>query len=563
MASEYIYTLPIMATGAKTFTMPKGFEEEVEIHCWGAGGGLGRGGQATPGGGGGYAKKTATIQEGDVVTFSVGQPGTNGSYPLGGSGGLSFIGRRYGGGNSAEAWDEDADSGAGGGGGGASIVEVNGTIVCAGAGGGGASGYGEDNSGRQAGKPGGSWNALSSKTTGGDALRASSSGGGGGGGYPKGGAAGYGVGDDNYAGPQAGSGGQNYGDTTQAGSGALPGGRTSQYYPGASRGKSEYPGYIVLVFKRKFNVSIKNPDGSGDWVNLDAAYTKVKGSWKLVQQAFTKVDGEWKSILSNNPISLAEYIPARQSVSVTISANKDDYRLIDDVVADPNYLEGYTDVSVTIDPGVVIKGNKTPTAFGISGFFTGDRITLTNGGTIAGRGGSGGRGGYTYQQSKSYSTAAPTPGGNGGNALVLEHKTVLINNGVIQAGGGGGGGGSSSRTTNKGSAVYVNGGQGGGGAAYGTGANAGTLSAGGAGQVVSGAGDGGAGGAPGVKGGTGGAGTDGASVSSWQPYAAGAPGGDPGWAILGADRVIFSVTGTITGSTGIVRSGTIDVYRVV
>ena len=553
MASEYIYTLPILETGAKTFTMPKGFEEEVEIHCWGAGGGLGRGGQATPGGGGGYAKKTATIQEGDVVTLSVGQPGTNGSYPLGGSGGLSFIGRKYGGGNSAEAWDEDADSGAGGGGGGASIVEVNGTIVCAGAGGGGASGYGEDNSGRQAGKPGGSWNALSSKTTGGDALRASASGGGGGGGYPKGGAAGYGVGDDNYAGPQAGSGGQNYGDTTEAGSGALPGGRTSQYYPGASRGKSEYPGYIVLVFRRKFNVSIKNPDGSGDWVNLDAAYTKVAGSWKLVQQAFTKVDGEWKSILSNTPISLATYIPARQSVSVTISANKDDYRLIDDVVADPNYLEGYTDVAVTVNGGVVIKGAKTVTAFGISGFFTGDRITLTNGGTIAGRGGKGGNGAYTYQQNKSTATANAEAGGQGGNGLVIEGVPVtLINNNIIQAGGGGGGGGGLQRSSNKNGTSYTNGGVGGGGAAYGTGANPGTLSAGGAGQTVSGAGNGGAGGAPGS------AGSAGTSSSS-----AGGAGGKPGWAILGADQVTFATAGTITGSSGVVRSGTIDVYRVV
>lgn len=552
MASEYIYTLPIMATGAKTFTMPKGFEEEVEIHCWGAGGGLGRGGQATPGGGGGYAKKTATIAEGDVVTLSVGQPGTNGGYPRGGSGGLSFIGRRYGGGNSAEAWDEDADSGAGGGGGGASIVEVNGTIVCAGAGGGGASGYGEDNSGRQAGKPGGSWNALSSRTTGGDAKRASASGGGGGGGYPKGGAAGYGVGDDNYAGPQAGSGGQNYGDTTEAGSGALPGGRTSQYYPGASRGKSQYPGYIVLVFKRKFNVSIKNPDGSGDWVNLDAAYTKVAGSWKLVQQAFTKVDGEWKSILSDTPISLAEYIPARQSVSVTISANKDDYRLINDVVADPNYLEGYTDVAVTVNGGVVIKGAKTVTAFGISGFFTGDRITLTNAGTIAGRGGNGGRGAYTYQQNKSQATRGAEAGGNGGNGLVIEGVPLtLINNGTIQAGGGGGGGGGLSRVNNKNSTSYTNGGQGGGGAAYGTGANPGTLSAGGAGAVSS-AGDGGTGGAPGV------AGSAGASSSS-----AGGAGGKSGWAILGADQVTFATEGTITGPSGVVRSGTIDVYRVV
>ena len=261
-------------------------------------------------------------------------------------------------------------------------------------------------SGRQPGKPGGSWNSLASGITGGDALRASASGGGGGGGYPKGGAAGYGVGDDVYAGPQAGSGGQNYGDTTEAGSGRLPGGRTSLYYPGASRGKSGYPGYIVLVFTRKFNAFIKNPaDDGSDWVNMDAAYTKVSGSWKLIQQAFTKVAGEWKSILSTSPVPLLTYVPDRVSVSVTISANQDDYRLINAVKADATYIEGYTDINVTVNAGVVIKGNKTPTAFGVSGFYTGDVITLTNNGTIAGRGGVGERGAYTYSSSKSVATA--------------------------------------------------------------------------------------------------------------------------------------------------------------
>jgi hypothetical protein len=554
MASEYIYTVVVNEAGPKTFTMPVGFETSVEIHAWGAGGGLGRGGLATPGGGGGYAKTVATIEAGDEVTLSVGQPGTNGSYPFGGTGGLSWIGRRYGGGNSAEAWDEDHDSGAGGGGGGASFVAVAGSVVVAGAGGGGASGVGEDFSGRQAGKPGGSWNSLvSSGTRGGDALRASASGGGGGGGYPKGGAAGYGVADDNYAGPQAGSGGQNYGDTTEAGSGALPGGRTSPYYPGASRGKSTYPGYIVMVFTRKFNASVKDPEDTGSgWINLDAAYTKVAGSWKLIQQAFTKVEGEWKSILSTNAVPILEYIPDRVTINHTINANTSDYRLINTISADPTYIEGYTDIVVTVDTGVVIRGQNTTTAFGIAGFYTGDTILLINDGTIAGRGGRGGRGAYTYTQSKSVATANATIGGRGGNGLVAEHNVTLINNNIIQAGGGGGGGGGLARTSNKSSSSYTNGGQGGGGAAYGVGANNGTLSAGGAGQTVSGAGDGGAGGAPGAKGSTG--------VSS---SSAGAAGGNPGWAILGADKITFSTVGTITGSSGIVRSGAIDVYRVV
>ena len=179
--------------------------------------------------------------------------------------------------------------------------------------------------------------------------------------------------------------------------------------------------------------------------------------------------------------------------------------------------------------------------------------TLTNAGTIAGRGGNGGRGAYTYQQNKSQATRGAEAGGNGGNGLVIEGVPVtLINNNIIQAGGGGGGGGGLQRSSNKNGASYTNGGQGGGGAAYGTGANPGTLSAGGAGQTVSGAGDGGAGGAPGS------AGSAGTSSSS-----AGGAGGKPGWAILGADQVTFTTVGTITGSSGVVRSGTIDVYRVV
>ena len=554
MASEYIYTVVVSEVGPKSFTMPVGFETSVEIHCWGAGGGLGRAGLGNPGGGGGYAKTVTTMSAGDEITLSVGQPGTNGSYPLGGTGGLSWIGRRYGGGNSAEAWDEDHDSGAGGGGGGASFVAVAGTAVCVGAGGGGASGVGEDMSGRQNGLPGGSWNSLvSSGTRGGDALNASASGGGGGGGYPKGGAAGYGVGDDVYAGPQAGSGGQNYGDTTQAGSGNLPGGRGVPYYPGASRGKGGYPGYIVLVFTRKFNAFIRNPaDDGSDWVNMDAAYTKVSGSWKLIQQAFTKVAGEWKSILSTTPVPLLTYTPDRVSIAITISANQNDYRLIDAVKADATYLEGYTDISVTVNAGVVIRGVASATAFGVSGFYAGDTITLTNNGTIAGRGGVGGRGAYTYSSSKSVATANATIGGNGANGLVTEYNLVLINNGVIQAGGGGGGGGGLTRTSNKSGSSYTNGGQGGGGAAYGTGANNGTLSAGGAGQTVSGAGNGGTGGAPGASG------SAGASSSS-----AGAAGGKPGWAILGAERITYSTVGTLTGSLGVVRTSAIDVYRVV
>lgn len=272
--ADITYTIILREQGIKAFTMPQGYWPDVEIHCWGAGGGKGRG--ANPGGGGGYAKATANIYEGDEVTLQIGQPGTNGGYPAGGVGGVDPSYRLFRGGNSSSAYDEDADTGAGGGGGGASWVAVNGIMACCGAGGGGASGYGEDNSGRQAGLPGGvTTNGLNTDTRGGDAPAGWAPGGGGGGGYPYGGKAGYSVGDDNYSGPAAGSGGQNYGNVTVAGSGSLPGGRTVSYYPGNHVGEQNYPGYVVMVLRKKLQAFIKNADGGGNWSNIAAVYTKT------------------------------------------------------------------------------------------------------------------------------------------------------------------------------------------------------------------------------------------------------------------------------------------------
>ena len=126
--ADIIYTITLQDIGIKAFTMPMGFWPDVEIHCWGAGGGSGRGG--AKGGGGGYAKTTANIYEGDEVSLQIGQPGTNGSYPTGGKGGVDNSYRLFRGGNSSDAYDEDADAGAGGGGGGASWVAVNDAYVC-------------------------------------------------------------------------------------------------------------------------------------------------------------------------------------------------------------------------------------------------------------------------------------------------------------------------------------------------------------------------------------------------------------------------------------------------
>ena len=75
-------------------------------------------------------------------------------------------------------------------------------------------------------------------------------------------------------------------------------------------------------------------------------------------------------------------------------------------------------------------------------------------GTIAGRGGDGGRGGYVQD-----SNTAPQSGQNGGNAVLATYPITINNQGTIAGGGGGGGGG-------KASSSHI-GGSGGGGAPYG------------------------------------------------------------------------------------------------
>jgi hypothetical protein len=86
-------------------------------------------------------------------------------------------------------------------------------------------------------------------------------GGGGGGGFPKGGQFG-------------GRGGQNFGNVMIAGSGSVSGGKDVSVYPNKVIGDAGYPGYIAIVFRKRLNILIKNPDSSGDWVNV-VPYVKV------------------------------------------------------------------------------------------------------------------------------------------------------------------------------------------------------------------------------------------------------------------------------------------------
>jgi len=299
---EYVYIVRNDSTGT-AFFMPEGFESNVTVHLWGAGGGQGY--SSTSGGGGGYVTSTLSLSEGDFVEIFVGNPGTNGARELGGVGGTSgpvtglnayvSLNGKTADNSAPTGYNDDNNIGAGGGGGGATAVIVNGNVIVAAAGGGGGAG----GSGYQIGTAGNPGGVQTSPTGGsqfgggGHANSNYATGGGGGGGYPNAGENGYNVGDDvsglpTGRGPAGGQGGYNYGgNTTVNGSGSVAGGNTTEYYPttltttprsGSFIANAGYPGYAVLILERKFNVNIK--DSSNTWKKVTAAYVKLPSSTK-------------------------------------------------------------------------------------------------------------------------------------------------------------------------------------------------------------------------------------------------------------------------------------------
>jgi hypothetical protein len=104
------------------------------------------------------------------------------------------------------------------------------------------------------------------------------------------------------------------------------------------------------------------------------------------------------------------------------------------------YKTGKSDITITINAGVIITSTSTATpALTITGAAVGDTITIVNNGYIFGMGGGGGTGG-------GYNTGGPgLPGGSGGPAIQLTSLTGIPisvkNYGVISGGSGGGGGG--------------------------------------------------------------------------------------------------------------------------
>ena len=141
--------------------------------------------------------------------------------------------------------------------------------------------------------------------------------------------------------------------------------------------------------------------------------------------------------------------------TVTLAANSANYTFNPAKVT--GYIAGKTDAILIINTGIYVYATTTAGAgLTVSGWATGDTVTVINNGYIIGRGGNG-AGGGSYNGS---------PGGAGGIAISLSKSISITNNSYIAGGGGGGGEG----PDNGGS--YATGGGGGGGAG---GGNGGTI----------------------------------------------------------------------------------------
>lgn len=236
----------------------------------------------------------------------------------------------------------------------------------------------------------------------------------------------------------------------------------------------------------------------------------------------------------------------RKLIVLTIAANTQNYTL--NPAACAGYIAGITDVTFTINSGIIIGSASTGSAaLTITGFAAGDTVAVVNNGYIVGRGGSGGNG-------RGGTGNGGSAGSAGGLGLSVSFPTKITNNGTIGGGGGGGGGGGAYYVTsgpqNTPTTTYYSGGGGGGGAGNtggtgglgdpnftaGTAGGAGATTAGGNGGSV----QGGVGGSLGVAGGSGGSG---GNVTG-----AGYVGGAAGACTSGNVNITWLATGTRAGA---------------
>lgn len=264
------------------------------------------------------------------------------------------------------------------------------------------------------------------------------------------------------------------------------------------------------------------------------------------------------AVPTSGQIAVADFYGAqnRASVPLTISANTQNYNVYTQASASPLYVAGSTDITLTIQPGVLV-GSSSTGSYALSvpnSFNPADTVTIVNNGVVIGRGGNGGSGG----------SASPFPfgvaggGAVGGYAVYVNFPTTITNNGTLAGGGGGGGGGRAGQVVSpptnpkqpSGPVTNYGGGGGGGGAGYPGGSGGGGGSpGGGSGSSGSSTAGGGGGAGPGPAGSGGAGGGRGANGSAGQPSpnGAGASGGTRGYYLVGNPFVTFPATGTRQG----------------
>lgn len=267
------------------------------------------------------------------------------------------------------------------------------------------------------------------------------------------------------------------------------------------------------------------------------------------------------NVPESGAIAIGDFYNAanRTALALTIASSTQNYDVFTNASPSPSYSAGTTDVTLTINPGVLVGSSSTGTYAMLvpSGFNPGDTVTIVNNGVVQGRGGGGGAG-----------RNGPGPGGGGGgggNALYVNRPTTITNNGTFAGGGGGGGGGGGNNYTQPSgppkspsfTTTNLVGGGGGGGAGYpgGSGGSpnggAGSSTSGGGGgagqsgfnntpkqQFTKYSGPGGPGGGRGAGGSTGGIGPGGGSGGS---------GGGAGNYAVGNPLITWQTTGTRQG----------------
>lgn len=245
--------------------------------------------------------------------------------------------------------------------------------------------------------------------------------------------------------------------------------------------------------------------------------------------------------------SMPANIPLVGVYTIPLPIDDFDVVIYDKFVLEHGVPTSAVTVTVEVYSGVLISASSTSIPalrIGVA-WPTGSTITITNEGTIAGRGGDGG--GYLG----GVLNYIGTPGENGGLGLYADYPVTIDNSTGVIAGGGGGGGQGSSDSSPGGTAA---GGGGGGGMPNGSGGNSvsgsgnpGTAAsplAAGVGGAVTGpvgglySGAGGDGGSYGQPGDTGTTGT----------YGSGGAGGGAGDCINGNSNITWTATGTRHGA---------------